>query len=85
MSIHIDDLSVQKLANEIAAQTGESVTEVIRVALEERKKALNVAAPPRRASRHEIRALLESIHALPKIGPKVDHAQLLYDEHGLPK
>ena len=85
MSIHIHDLSVQNLANEIAAQTGESVTEVIRVALEERKKALNAATVPQRASQEEIFALLERIHAIPPVGPLVDHGELLYGEDGLPK
>jgi antitoxin VapB len=85
MSMNIKDPAIHAMAKEIAAQTGESVTEVVRVALQQRKQALEDARGKGRASRTEIRAILDQIHALPKLGPKIDHAELLYDEYGLPK
>jgi antitoxin VapB len=85
MSMNIKDPQVHALAKEIALQTGETVTEVVRVALLHRKQALDLEARKGRASRNEIRALLQQIHALPRIGPAIDHAELLYDEFGLPK
>jgi hypothetical protein len=85
MSMNIEGPQVHALAQEIALQTGETVTQVVRVALLHRKQALDLEARKGRASRNEIRALLQQIHALPRIGPAIHHAELLYDEFGLPK
>jgi antitoxin VapB len=79
--MNIDDPTVQALAEEIASRTGESITEVIRIALQQRRASL----PLRRASEEEIQVLLNRIHSLPKIGPDIPHGELLYGEDGLPR
>lgn len=38
-----------------------------------------------RGSWEQISAVLERIHALPLIGPPIDHGDLLYGDDGLPK
>ena len=82
MTMNIKDPAVHKMAKEIAAQTGESVTEVVRVALMERKERL--LEQTRKTSLTEIHAVLEGIRATKPIGPWIDVNEFLYDDHGLP-
>lgn len=79
--MNIDDPNVQALAEEIASRTGESITEVIRIALQQRRASL----PLPLARQREMRAVLKQIHSLPKIGPDIPHGDLLYGEDGLPR
>ncbi|MYD65626.1 MAG: protein transcription factor [Chloroflexi bacterium] len=73
------------LARELAELTGETMTGAITVALRERLE--------RERHSRSVEARIEAIHAIQKrvarlLGdgpPPVDHAELLYDEHGLPK
>jgi antitoxin VapB len=70
------------LAQAIAEVTGESLTGVVTEALRERYARLQRRRA--KASVAELRAIAEraAVHAS---RPYVDHADLLYDEHGLPK
>ncbi len=81
MSLTIDDPRVIALANTLANQTGESVDALLlRLLLSSQVPDLTP-----RSSSEEISAFLSYLHSLPRSGPKVDHAELLYDEHGLPR
>jgi antitoxin VapB len=84
MSLNIKNKEAHKLAHELAKATGESMTEAVTEALRERLAHL----------RHERGVALSD--RLLQIGRdcaahlkepfrSVDHAQLLYDEKGLPK
>ena len=85
MSLNIKNEETCRLASELAGLTGETMTGAITVALKERLER----------ERHErsIEARLEKMRAisnrcaqlLREGGPPVDHGELLYDEHGLPK
>jgi antitoxin VapB len=82
MSLNIKDPEAHRLAQQIARATGETMTRVVTEALRER------------LSRLEQRSALASVEELLAIAkraashikrPYVDHADLLYDEHGLPR
>ncbi len=83
MSLNIKHPEAHKLAQELARETGESMTAAVLQALRDRLEAVR-----RRRKRD---APLAAIHAISKRsaellkGPYIDHAELLYNEHGLPK
>jgi antitoxin VapB len=83
MSLNIKDPEAHKLARELAHETRESMTSAVIQAIRERLEAIR-----RRRKRD---AMLAAIHAISERsaeilkGPYMDHAEFLYDEHGLPK
>lgn len=83
MPLNIKDEEVHDLARTLASATGETMTEAVRVALKER-----IARERRRrgakASAEELLEIGRRCAAGLK-GPPIDHADLLYDERGLPK
>jgi antitoxin VapB len=83
MSLNIKDPQAHKLAQELARETGESMTAAVTQAIRERLEAVR-----RRRKRDAMQAALTAIGkrgAELFKGPYVDHADLLYDEKGLPK
>jgi antitoxin VapB len=82
MAISIKDPDTDRLARELAALTGESLTEAIRLALAER-----LARHQRPARPYPMRAaaqrLQERLAALPVVDPTAG-ADLPYDDRGLP-
>ncbi|MGH9609754.1 MAG: type II toxin-antitoxin system VapB family antitoxin [Bryobacteraceae bacterium] len=80
--LNIKDPEAHRLAAAIARETGETITHAVTEALRERFERL----PSRRkkASVEEMLAIGRRAAANLK-RPYVDHAELLYDEHGLPK
>ncbi len=83
MSLNIKNPEAHKLARQLARETGESLTTAVMQALRERLEAVR-----RRRKREtmlaDIRAISAKSAALLK-GPPIDHADMLYDENGLPK
>ena len=82
MSLNVKDPEAHRLAQAIAQETGETLTCAVTEALRERYERLR--SRPGRASVEELRAIAKRAVAHVK-GPHLDHAELLYDEHGLPK
>lgn len=82
MSLNIKDPEAHRLAQAISRATGESVTSVVKKALRERYARIERRA--RKASVEELLAIADRAAAHVK-RPYVDHAELLYDENGLPK
>ncbi len=83
MSLNIKDPEAHKLAQLLAEETGETMTAAVIQALRDRVEAVR-----RRRQREAIHAALTMIAkrgAEIFKGPYVDHAELLYDENGLPK
>jgi antitoxin VapB len=82
MSLNIKDPEVHQLAQEISRETGESMTQVVKEALRERKTQIE-----RRKQKASVEELLAIAHrvAIHRKGPIIDHGELLYDEYGLPK
>jgi antitoxin VapB len=83
MSLNIKDPDAHKLAQLLAKETGETMTAAVTQALRERLDRVR----QRRKSDATLAALRAISARSAEIlkGPPVDHAELLYDEHGLPK
>jgi antitoxin VapB len=81
MGMNIKNPTVERLAKELAAETGESMTSAIQAALEEKllrlRRERDVAEKIR-----QIDAVLDSLPPVPP-GATSDHSDL-YDEDGLP-
>ena len=82
MSLNIKDPEAHRLAQQIARATGETMTRVVTEALRERLYRLERRSA--RASVEELLAIAERAASHVK-RPYVEHAELLYDEHGLPR
>jgi antitoxin VapB len=83
MAISIKDPETDRLARALAKATGESLTEAIRRALEER-----LARESRRSRRPigaEIRRIRERLNRLPELDPRADDEIIGYDDHGVPR
>jgi antitoxin VapB len=83
MSLNIKDPEAHKLAQLLAEETGETMTAAVTQAIKERLQQVR-----RRRKRDRMLAELHAISARSAAilqGPPIDHAELLYDEHGLPK
>ncbi len=81
-SLNVKDPDAHRLAQIIAQETGETITRVVTEALRERYERLHQRNP--KSLTADLRAIAHRAAAHIK-GPYVDHAELLYDEHGLPK
>lgn len=82
MSLNIKDPEAHRLARAIAKETGETMTRAVTQALRERHERLQKSKS--KASVEEIMAIGKACAALLTSRP-IDHAELLYDEFGLPK
>ena len=82
MALSIKDPETDRLARALAAATGESLTEAIRRALEER--LARETHRSRRDFEAGIRRIQEYVARLPVIDPRSAEEILGYDEHGLP-
>jgi antitoxin VapB len=88
MQLNIKNDEAYRLAQEIAARTGESLTEAVTRALRERLERETTAArlaPQTKAERLErLRAAAARFDALPVLDPREPDAIVGYDENGLP-
>jgi antitoxin VapB len=84
MAISLKDPEADRLAREVSARTGESLTEAIKVALRERLARLK-GGSRRRALRDELREIAERCAALPTLDERPAAEILGYDERGLPR
>lgn len=82
MSLNVKDPEAHRLAQAIARVTGESMTRIVTEALRERYERIERSKG--KASVLELLAIADRAAAHLK-RPYADHADLLYDEHGLPK
>jgi len=82
MSLNVKDPEAHRLAQAISQATGQSMSRVVRDALRERHAQLEKRKG--KASVEELLAIAGRAAAHVK-RPYADHADLLYDEDGLPK
>jgi len=84
MAISIKSIEAERLAREIAAKTGESITGAIQRALEERLERLK---QQRRSHilASQLEEILRRVDQLPILDSRSPNEILGYDEHGLPR
>jgi antitoxin VapB len=80
MSLNIKNEETHRLAEELAQITGESLTAAVTEAVRERLTRVK-----RKGMAERIMKIAKESAALLKGKPLPDHAELLYDEKGLPK
>ncbi|CUS46337.1 MAG: type II toxin-antitoxin system VapB family antitoxin [Pseudomonadota bacterium] len=88
VQLNIKDEETVRLARELAAEMGESVTLAVRIALQERRA--RTMQPKRRATVDELLEMARGLrgHWKPEFRDQelsTTHGALLYDEDGLPK
>ncbi|HWT88902.1 MAG TPA: type II toxin-antitoxin system VapB family antitoxin [Candidatus Angelobacter sp.] len=83
MSLNVKSPEAHKLAQAVAKETGETLTEAVTVALRERLARLRKARKQQKLV-EEILAISDRFVKQMK-GPPIDHDTFLYDENGLPK
>ncbi|WP_324787686.1 MULTISPECIES: type II toxin-antitoxin system VapB family antitoxin [Sphingopyxis] len=82
VSLNVKDPEAHRLAQAIARATGQSMTRVVTDALRDRLAAIQRRKA--RASVEELLAIADRAAAHVK-RPYADHAELLYDDAGLPR
>ena len=82
MALSVKDPEADRLAREVAARTGETLTQAVVVALRERLARLR-GRPKRRRLRDELREIAQRCAQLPTLDDRSDEEILGYDERGL--
>jgi len=81
MPLSIKSDEADRLARELAAETGESLTAAVTGALRSR---LDEVRRPRRHLARRLIAISEEARRLPRLDDRTDDDIVGYDEHGLP-
>jgi antitoxin VapB len=84
MALSLKDPEADRLARELAARTGETLTRAVIVALRERLARLKTRRRPR-SLREDLREISRRCAALPTLDDRSADEILGYDEHGLPR
>ena len=84
MPLSIKNAATERLARQVAGETGESITEAIQKSLEERWERLK-ARRRNRVLTGQIEDLLRRVDALPTLDNRSPEEILGYDEHGMPR
>jgi len=84
MALSLKDPEADRLAREVAARTGETLTAAVVVALRERLARLR-ARPRRRPLRDELREIGERCAKLPDLDTRSADDILGYDDRGMPR
>lgn len=82
MSLSIHNQKAEKLARELAAKSGETITQVIITALEERLVRMQGKKAPMDLA-EEIMKIAERCHRLPDKDPRKAEQILNYDQKGV--
>ncbi|MCC6130136.1 MAG: type II toxin-antitoxin system VapB family antitoxin [Acidobacteria bacterium] len=84
MPLNIKNDAVDRLARELAEITGESITESIRIALEERLRRQRGRIAPLDL-KAELASIRKRCSRLPVLDDREPDVILGYDEHGVPR
>jgi antitoxin VapB len=84
MALSVKDPEADRLAREVAARTGETLTQAVVVALRERLARLR-GRSRRRRLRDELREIAQRCAQLPMLDDRSDEEILGYDKRGLPR
>lgn len=86
MGIFIKKPDAEAKIRELAERTGESLTEAVERAVEEKLQRLGPKKKKGRIDRKKLAELLAYFDSLPKINEHLTDEEIVgYDEHGLPK
>lgn len=84
MAINIKDEATDRLARELAHETGESITEAVRISMQQRLD--RVRRQSRRQGRTErLQAFIDRARARPMLDPREAEEILGYNDDGLPR
>ncbi len=83
MALNIKDAEADRLARELAARTGETITEAVVKALRERLKRESAKSPL--SLKDEIMAISRRAAARPRRTGRSTDEIIGYDEHGIPR
>ena len=83
MALNIKDPEADRLARELAARTGESITQTVVKALRERLKRETAKTPV--GLKEEIMAISRRAGRLPRLTDQSPEEIIGYDEQGLPR
>lgn len=83
MALNIKDAEADRLARELAARTGETITEAVVKALRERLKRESAKSPL--SLKDEIMAISRRAAARPRRTGRSPDEIIGYDEHGIPR
>jgi antitoxin VapB len=84
MAISIKSMETERLAREVAAKTGESLTGAIQQALRERLDRLK-RQQRQKAITSQLQDILRRVDLLPVLDSRTPDEIVGYDEHGLPR
>jgi antitoxin VapB len=84
MPLSIKNDATERLARQVASETGESLTEAIRKALEERWERLKTKRRSRVLT-SQLEDLLRRVDSLPTLDSRSEDEILGYNEHGMPR
>jgi antitoxin VapB len=84
MPLSIKNEETERLARQVADETGESLTQAIQKALEERWQRLKAGRRTNVLSA-QLEDILRRVHALPILDRRSEDEILGYDEHGMPR
>jgi antitoxin VapB len=84
MAMSIKNDATERLARQVASETGESLTRAIQKSLEERWQRLKAKRRDRVLS-GQVEDLLRRVDSLPTQDSRPEDEILGYDEHGMPR
>jgi len=84
MALSVKNPEADRLAREVAARTGETLTTAVVVALRERLARLR-GRPKRRRLHDELREIAQRCAQLPTLDDRSADEILAYDQQGLPR
>ena len=84
MAMSIKNDATERLARQMASETGESLTEAIQKSLEERWQRLKAKRRSRILS-SQVEELLRRVDSLPTLDSRPEDEILGYDEQGMPR
>jgi len=82
MTLNIKDPETDRLARQLARRTGESITETVRTALEQRMKRELARSPV--SLKDELMRISRRAAQLPRKSNRTPEEIIGYDDHGLP-
>lgn len=86
MGVFIKKAEAEAKIRELAARTGETLTDAIERAVEERLARLEPASPRKgRVDRKKLAEVLAYFDSLPVVDPRTPDEIIGYDENGVPK